>query len=183
MISFLLKVVVFTGLVSLLAWGGALVGPLSWRPSLADESAGLARAFQDKAMVDVLLRSASRSARSADGLVPPFTPVPARAQFTQAAAVVRIHALVLLEALPVLAALLSGALVLGLARREGLRSGPAFASPTRAYFGKHLGVIAVVYLASFAIAPLALPPESIWWGGGGAALGGYLYFANLPLKV
>jgi hypothetical protein len=182
-ITFILKVVVLTGLLSLLGWGVALLAPVPTSCSLARERSRLSRAFQDPSVVEEIIQDARRSRLSAERLVPPFAPAVARARFAEAAAVSVIHALVLWESLPVLGAILSAAFTLGLARREELRSGSSFASPTRAYLGKHLLVAAVVYLAAFALVPLSLPPASVWWGGGVAAMGGYLYVSNLPLKL
>jgi hypothetical protein len=183
MISFALKVVVFSGMLSLLGWGAALLGPESYAPSLPREAAMLRGSFRDPSVVEEFLCSARKASLSPDRGYSSLAPPELRARLRAGLAVSRLHAFVLAEALPVLAAVLSASLALGLARREGLRSGMSFASPAGSYLGKHLVVAAAVALATFALAPVPLPPWSVWWGGAGTAAGVHLYVSNLPLKL
>lgn len=183
MISFVLKVVVWSGVAGLLGWAAALVGPESLRAGVHEETSRLRSAFREPSVVAEFLRSARAASFGSENLLPPFATAAVRGRVSGGVGVVRIRAGIMKEALPILVAAFAAAVFLGLARREGLRSGPAFASPTQAYLGKHLAVAAAVYLVTFALVPLPLPPASVWWGAGGAAAGVYFFVGNLPLKV
>jgi hypothetical protein len=183
MISFALKVGVFSGLFSLLGWAASLVAPAPYAPSLELEASGLEDAFRDPSVAQEFLRSSRAASRSLDRTDLSFAPAGVRQRLAAGLAITKIHARILEESLPVLVAVLAASLALGLARREGLRSGMSFASPTRAYLGKHLAVAAAVTLVTFALAPVPLGPWSVWWGGAGTAAGLYSFVANLPLKL
>jgi hypothetical protein len=180
MIAFVLKVVVFSGMLAALGWGAALLG----REDLVSrELAALRPAFREGSAVEDLLGRSERVSRAVARELPPLLPSGARGKTIDAVRIASVHAEILSASLPVLAAAIGAAVALGLARRERLRSGESFASPTVAYLGKHLAVAGAVSLASYALVPWPLPPAALWWGGGGAATGAFLFVSNLPLKV
>jgi hypothetical protein len=178
-----LEIVVFAGMATFIGWGAALVGPEPWRPSVAREAERLRGAFRDRAIVDGMLRSSRAAAKRAEAFVPPGLPAAARERILAGLVVSALRARMLAEAVPLVAAVLLAAASLGLARRERQRSGIAFASPLRASFGKHLAALGVSGLLAFALVPVPLLPETVWWGTAGAAWGTGLWVAHLPLKV
>ncbi len=72
---------------------------------------------------------------------------------------------------------------LGLYGRDRIRLRRTYASPTAAYLGKRLAVAGMAAAATFALSPVAWPPESMHAFAAAAAAGAAAWVGNLPPKL
>ncbi len=72
---------------------------------------------------------------------------------------------------------------LGLYGRERIRLRRTYASPTTAFLGKRLLFAALAAAATFALSPVAWPPEAMHAFAAAAAAGAAAWVGNLPPKL
>ena len=182
MISLALKVLVLGSILALLGWAAALLGN-GGPGSLGDESRELVRAFPSRGAAAEFLSRDREVRAAAERRLPPFLGPSVRSHLSSAAGIAMIHWGVTLELAPVGFLVLLSAGVLGLARRERVREGRSFASPTRSYLGKHLLVAGLAFITGFAGSPFPAPYWALWVSVFAGALGVFAYVANLPAKL
>jgi hypothetical protein len=182
-ITFILKVLVFSSLAVLLAWGVVLVKNSPAADPLAEEISRLRATIPDRTFLREYEAKSLRAASIPDRFLPPLPRGNLLPRLRHLAGVAGLRLAVSLEILPVLVPLAFTGIALGLAVRERSRAGRRHSSPTQAWFGKHLVVAALATLALFALTPLTLPYFTPWISAAALSIGGSVYVANLPVKL
>lgn len=183
MIPFGLKTLVLSATAVLLAWGHAVVAPVSSEGSLSREVERLRSSLGDPRECAAYEEAARGAMSLSERILPPLPDPAFLPRVKRAAGVTGLHFAVAEEVLPLLILLVFAGIASGLAVREACRDGSRFASPTQAWLGKHVAISSLVAAAVFAFTPLAFPYWIPWAAGLGAAFGMFTYVANLPIKL
>lgn len=160
---------------------GALLGRSPERCSSTSDPHADA-AFPDPSRRERLRAAAEPLARRVGETVRGYlgTPGPRSQSLLLSAAM---HALFVLQTLPVFVPALLGAVALGLFRREAARTLVKFSSPTLAFAAKRILLAALLALGVFALTPMAVPYWFAYTALGVMTTTLAIYVENIPVKI
>ena len=182
MITTLAKTIFLSMLAAVVSWGWVLRNPP--RPAyLEEETLRAAGVVRDEGLLTGLSIHALRASALVDRLLPKRTPEYLAAHLRQGAGVSAVHMALLCASLPGALLALAGGVAFGLWRRERIRHGETYASPTLGLMAKHLLVGGAVFIFVFATSPLGIPYRTVPVALLGMVLSSSVYVANLPLKL
>ena len=182
MIGTLAKTTFFAMLAVVIAWGWALRNPS--RPGYVEiETRRAAEVVKSEKLLATLPAHATRGSHLLGGVIPDRISAEAGARLREGAGVSAIHLALVLSTLPAFILAMGGGVSYGLWRRERIRHGLTYASPSLGGFAKVLLMGGVVYLIVFSTSPLGVPYWTVLIVGAGVGWSSSVWVANLPLKL